>query len=59
MEKQTSVFFSKAKGRKYFKVSVPYDFAINLLGLRTDVDGQQLTWRIDGGKVIVSNKNLP
>ncbi|HLC92303.1 MAG TPA: hypothetical protein VJH23_01195 [archaeon] len=54
MEKQTSVFFSKAKGRKYFKVSVPYDFAVNLLGLRTDINGQKLTWRVQDKQIIVS-----
>ena len=54
MEKQTSVFFSKAKGRKYFKVSVPYDFAVNLLGLRTDITGQKLTWRVQDKQIIVS-----
>jgi hypothetical protein len=54
MEQSSKIFFSTAKGKKYFKASIPFDIAINILGLRRDVKGQNLIWKIENGQVVVT-----
>lgn len=56
MESSSTVFFGKAKGKTYLKTSVPFDLGTNVLGLRRDVKGQKLTWRIENGKVVVAGE---
>lgn len=53
-KKMSTIQIHKAKGKQYFRSSVPFNVA-QVLGLDREAKKQRIAWRVKNGEVVVSN----
>ncbi len=53
LEKYSKVELRRTQGKLYYRVQIPKEIAENVIGLRNDIEGQSLRWRLDKGKLVV------
>jgi len=55
IEKTSTVSLHKSKGKVYFRTAIPFDIAVNVLGLRIDEQNKQtLKWGVKDKQVLIS-----